>query len=92
MNRLELREARKRLGLTQAELAARLGLKNQNHISMMEKGKRGVSDRTVQQVEGLIKLRAAEFQAQAAELREKMVESLRETNAVTLISPEVDQA
>ena len=54
MNRLELREARKRLGLTQAELAARLGLKNQNHISMMEKGKRGVSDRTAQQVEGML--------------------------------------
>lgn len=92
MNRHELREARKRLGMTQEELTQALGLAHRTYISAMEKGKREVSARVVAGIETLTKLRLAEFQAKAAELREKMVENLRETNAVTLVSPDVDQA
>lgn len=66
MNQHDLRAARKRLGLTQAELAEALGLKQRTYISAMEQGKREVSARVAAGIATLTKLRAAEFAAAQA--------------------------
>lgn len=54
----ELREARERLGMTQAALADALGL-SRLFISQMETGFRSVSDRTARQVQQLLELEEA---------------------------------
>ena len=53
----ELREARKRLRLSQSELAEKLGLRQQTHVSMMETGKKAISKRTATQVQMLLHMK-----------------------------------
>lgn len=59
----EMRQTRKRLGLTQTELAQELGFATQTRISAMENGKAPITARTAKAMGLLVKAKAAELLA-----------------------------
>jgi len=81
MNGLQLREARRRAGWTQARLASRLGV-TQAYLSLMEHGRRRVSVRLARATAGLLGLPATVLPMSAAPSGEARVTDTRGAQAL----------